>query len=119
MEIKGGMDMVFVGDFFHLWGYEKQFEVCKRVVALLRPQSGSMILGRQVGATESCENQGPAGVGIMFRHNKESFKKMWKDIGDELGISFTVKVVLQPLSTAKLVFDDNSVKRLSFAIHRS
>jgi len=55
----------------------------------------------------------------MFRHNKESFKKMWKDIGDELGISFTVKVVLQPLSTAKLVFDDNSVKRLSFAIHRS
>jgi len=116
MDIKGQMDMVFAGDFFHLWGYEKQFEVCKHVVALLRPQSGSMILGRQVGATESCEKQGPAGVGIMFRHNEESFKKMWKDIGDELGISFTVKVVSRPLSTAKLVFDNDGAKRLSFAI---
>ncbi|CAE7207007.1 hypothetical protein P3342_011292 [Pyrenophora teres f. teres] len=115
-ELKGQMDMVFAGDFFHLWGYEKQVDVCKRVASLLRSQPGSMILGRQVGAPQAFETQGPPGVGVMFLHNVESFNKMWKDIGDELGVSFTVKTWFGLLPTGKLVLKKDDACRLSFAV---
>ncbi|KAI4936481.1 hypothetical protein J4E85_001811 [Alternaria conjuncta] len=93
--IQGQMDIVYAGSFFHLWGYEKQVQVSKAVVALLCPQPGSMILGRQVGATEPLEKEGPTGT--MYRHNVESFQNMWKEIGNDLGINFTVDAKLKPL----------------------
>jgi SAM-dependent methyltransferase len=113
-EVKGQIDMVYAGSFFHLWGYEKQVEVSKAVVALLRQQPGSMILGRQVGATEPLEKIGPTGT--MYQHNVESFKKMWKDIGDDLGIKFNVEAKLKPLSRDHLKFHLDNTKRLWFVV---
>jgi SAM-dependent methyltransferase len=115
-DIKGQIDMVYAGSFFHLWGYEKQVEVSKAVVALLRRQPGSMILGRQVGATEPLEKIGPTGT--MFRHNVESFKKMWDEIGKDLGINFTVEAKLEPLSRDHLKFHQDNTKRLWFVVRR-
>ncbi|KAH4253093.1 hypothetical protein HBI04_098590 [Parastagonospora nodorum] len=117
-EIRGQMDMIFAGDFFHLWGYEKQVEVCKIVFALLRPQSGSMILGRQFGAADPEEKQGPVGVGMMFRHNVESFEKMWRDIGDELGIRITVKAKYVYVPDRQQLFCQDNGKRFSFVVRR-
>ncbi|KAF2034334.1 hypothetical protein EK21DRAFT_47490, partial [Setomelanomma holmii] len=94
-EIKGKIDLVYAGSFFHLWGLEKQKEVSKAVASLLRPQSGSMILGRQIGAVEAAERT--SATGTMYRHNVESFKKLWKEIGDELGVVFTVNAELKVL----------------------
>lgn len=116
-DIGGQIDMVFAGSFFHLWGYEKQVEVSKAVVALLRPQPGSMILGRQVGANEPLEKDGPTGT--MYQHNVDSFKKMWNEIGNDLGISFTVDAKLKPLGTDHQKFHlDNTTKRLWFVVRR-
>ncbi|CAN9294441.1 unnamed protein product [Alternaria alternata] len=109
-DVKGQIDIIYAGSFFHLWGYEKQVEVSKAVVALLRPQPGSMILGRQVGATEPLEKDGPTGT--MYRHNVESFKRMWKEIGDNLGIKFNVEAKLKPLSRDHLKFHLDNTKRL-------
>jgi hypothetical protein len=73
-----------------------------------------MILGRQVGATEPLEKDGP--TGMMYRHNVESFKKMWKEIGDDLGIRFNVEAKLKPLSGIHMKFHSDNTKRLWFVV---
>jgi hypothetical protein len=113
-DLNDQVDMVYAGSFFHLWGYEKQYEVSKAVVALLRPQADSMIFGRQIGASEASERTGA--TGLMYRHNVESFKKMWKNVGEDLGINFTVEAKLTPLSITHRQFHSEDTKRLWFVI---
>ncbi|KAF2275794.1 uncharacterized protein EI97DRAFT_458808 [Westerdykella ornata] len=117
-ELSGRFDMIFAGSFFHLWGYEQQVKVSKLVAALLRPQKGSIILGRQVGSYSAVE---PGHVtnadGKMFQHSVESLKKMWKDIGDDLGISFTVDAKLAE-SEGLLKFLPSNARRIWFTIRR-
>lgn len=104
-EVKGQVDIIFAGSFFHLWGYKQQLEVSKAVAQLLRAKPGSMILGRQIGSIDAEERVNATGnsyeqneLGTMYRHNIDSFKQLWKEIGDELGISFTVEAGLKKLS---------------------
>jgi hypothetical protein len=111
-DLKGQVDMIYADSFFHLWGLEKQKEVSKRVASLLRPRQGSMILGRQIGAEKS------SALGTMYRHNVESFKKLWKEIGEDLGISFTVEAKLEVLTASHFMLDSNDTRWIWFAIKR-
>jgi len=79
----GKMDIIYAGSFLHLFGWAEQVEICKQIVKLLKDKKGSMLLGRQVGNLDAGEifhrsNEG----GTMFRHNGESFKKMWDEVGE-------------------------------------
>ncbi|KAF2845333.1 hypothetical protein T440DRAFT_278625 [Plenodomus tracheiphilus IPT5] len=112
--LKGKLDMVFAGSFFHLWGYEKQFEVSKAVATLLRPQPGSMILGRQIGAVTALEKT--SATGTMYRHNVESFRKMWEDIGNELGVKFIVQAKLKELAGDHFMLHTDDTRRLWFVV---
>lgn len=114
-EIKGQVDIIYTGSFFHLWDLKKQKEASKIVALLLRPQPGSMIVGRQVGAVEAREEQ--VSSGNMFLHNVESFQKLWKEIGDELGISFKVEAQLKDLSKSFFRGPKDS-RRIWFTITR-
>lgn len=114
IDLKGDVDMIYAGSFFHLWGMEQQKEVSKIVVSLLRPKPGSMIVGRQVGALTAGERTGPTGT--MFRHNEDSFKKMWEEIGDDLGITFTVNATLKKLGNDHFMQDDT--RRIWFSVRR-
>lgn len=42
-ELRGHVSAITTSSFFHLFGEEKQFEVCKRLAALLDPRPGSII----------------------------------------------------------------------------
>jgi len=82
--LDGKIDIIYAGSFLHLFNYEGQIEVCKRLVKLLREKRDSLILGRQVGNTDAGEYvQTTNESGIMYRHNAESFKKMWDEVGEE------------------------------------
>ncbi|KAF4611358.1 hypothetical protein G7Y89_g15655 [Cudoniella acicularis] len=84
--LDGKIDIIYAGSFLHLFNYEGQIEVCKRLVKLLREKKDSLILGRQVGNTDAGEYvQMTNESGIMYRHNAESFKKMWDEVGEETG----------------------------------
>ncbi|KAF1944043.1 hypothetical protein EJ02DRAFT_342145 [Clathrospora elynae] len=115
-DMRGSIDMVYAGSFFHLWGMKEQVSVSKAVAALLRPKPGSMILGRQIGAIEATEKVAPTGT--MYRHNVESFKKMWKEIGDDLGVSFTVDAKLKMLTSDYFLFHPDDTRRIWFVIRR-
>jgi SAM-dependent methyltransferase len=113
-DLQGSFDIVYAGLFFHLWGLQQQKEASKAVALLLSPRSGSMIIGRQVGAVEAAEV--PSVVGTMFRHNIDSFKKLWKEIGDDLGVSFTVSVDLKDSIDSHSQLNDT--KRIYFSVRR-
>jgi SAM-dependent methyltransferase len=107
-------DIVYTGSFFHLWGLQKQKEVSKAVALLLCPRSGSMIIGRQIGALEAAEKS--SATGTMFRHNPESLKTLWKEIGDDLGMKFTVEAHLKALNDHH--FEGGDTRRIYFSIRR-
>ncbi|KAH7078706.1 hypothetical protein BKA63DRAFT_563381 [Paraphoma chrysanthemicola] len=118
--VKCKLDMIYAGSFFHLWGLEQQKQVSKVVASLMNPQPGSLILGRQIGAVEAAEKT--SATGTMFRHNAESFKKMWKEIGDDLGFTFAIEAHLKMLNDEHFEshtndqFQANDTRRIWFSI---
>jgi hypothetical protein len=60
-------------------------------VKLLRTEPNSLILGRQVGNTDAGDYVQKINKGsIMYRHNAESFKKMWDEVGQATGTKWKV-----------------------------
>jgi hypothetical protein len=90
-ELDGKIDIIYAGSFLHLFDYKGQIEVCKRLVKLLREKKDSLILGRQLGNIDAGEYvQTTNESGIMYRHNAESFKEMWDEVGEETGTKWRV-----------------------------
>ncbi|PVH81111.1 hypothetical protein DL98DRAFT_417427 [Cadophora sp. DSE1049] len=95
-ELQGKVDIIYAASFLHLFGYEGQVEVCKRLVGLVRGREGSLILGRQVGNVVAGEGvQSTNEGGSMFRHNEESFEGMWEKVGEETGTKWRVDCELK------------------------
>jgi hypothetical protein len=82
-EIEGKIDYVYAGSFLHLFPWDQQVTVCKRIVQILRPQMGSAVFGRQVGALEAKAVERERGR--IWQHDAESFKRMWEVVGAETG----------------------------------
>ena len=56
-------------------------KVCKRIIETLRARKGSVVLGRQVGNVVAGERVHRTNEAqSMFRHNEESFRKMWVEV---------------------------------------
>jgi hypothetical protein len=47
-ELDGEIDIIYAASFLHLFSYEDQVKVCKRMVKLLK-EKDSVVLGRQIG----------------------------------------------------------------------
>jgi hypothetical protein len=93
--LDGNVDIIYAGSFLHLFGYEDQVAICKRIVKLLRDKKGSLLLGRQVGNLEAGEHVNSMNQSQkMFRHNSESFRKMWDEVGEETGTKWRVETQL-------------------------
>lgn len=93
--LKGTMDIVFINRFLHLWNREKQIEVVKTIVSLTKP--GAWIVGTQTGSHLGKEfpfqvnKEGESEDGSsFFMHNAETYEKLWKQVGEEMGISLSV-----------------------------
>ena len=91
-ELEGKIDVVYAANFLHLFGWEDQVRVCKRIVRLLRPRKGSLVFGRQVGDLEAGEYRHPSNKGgVMLRHDGASFERMWRLVGEETGTRWGVR----------------------------
>ena len=119
----GRVDVIYAGSFLHLFGYPDQVEVCKRAVKLLRNKDGSLLLGRQVGSITAGETAHRTNrAQTMFRHNEESFKKMWQEVGDLTKSRWRVEAKLvpleEPISNGHGGWRDPDQRRLIFAVFR-
>ena len=77
----GQFSIVNAMSFFHLFNYELQKVVAKRIVNLLHPRPGSLIVGRHVGCETPGEGSGGGGLG--YCHDEKTWKEFWEVIGKE------------------------------------
>lgn len=122
-ELEGHIDIMHTAAFFHLFGLEDQKRIARRAVRLLKPQKGSLLVGRQVGNVQGGEfphRTNPKQV--MYRHDVETWKQMWKDVGDETGTKWDVQAEL--LDWPGFVGKDGpawnaeGARRLQFSVRR-
>ncbi|KAJ6787678.1 hypothetical protein PWT90_08376 [Aphanocladium album] len=93
-QLAGRVDIVYVGDLFHLFGLAQQEAAAARVVQLLRAAPGSVLVGRHAGARTPGEDQTAARS--HFSHDAESWKTLWRRVGERTGTSWTVEAELVP-----------------------
>ena len=95
--LAGQMDIIYTGAFFHLFGLEEQEKVAARVVQLLAPKPGSIVVGRQSGHEEAGEfgRAGDKSGRKHFRHNPQSWKELWERVGEATGSKWAVEADLK------------------------
>lgn len=91
-EFTRSFGIIHASNFFHLWCWDKQIEAAKRVVELLVPQPGSMIIGSQVGSKRARLMEFPVLKVSLFMQSLETFRRLWEVVGMETGVEFEVKV---------------------------
>jgi SAM-dependent methyltransferase len=83
-KLDGKVDIVNAASFFHLFDWNDQVSAAKTVVQLMKPSSGSLLVGRQGGRVEPGEFTGQVGrEKSLYWHNPESFARLWKQVGEE------------------------------------
>ena len=119
------VDIVHASAFFHLFTWDDQIQIGKRLVQTLRPKAGALLLGRQAGtstnaAVEHTDLQKSGGSRLW--HSIRSFQRLWKDIGDTTNTFWKVDVFLEEdPALAKFKnqsWYDSNLRRLCFAVRR-
>jgi hypothetical protein len=77
-ELRGHISVVHATALFHLFDEEKQFELGKRLAALLDPRPGSIIFGSHCAMPVKGPYQGISSR-MMFCHSAESWTQMWEE----------------------------------------
>ncbi|EUC31637.1 hypothetical protein COCCADRAFT_27694 [Bipolaris zeicola 26-R-13] len=93
-QLNGNIDIINAAAFFHLFDWDDQFKAAKRVVQLLKPVPNALIVGRQGGQPESGTFAHVMKDQTAFWHNPESWKDIWKQVGEETGTKWKVDAVL-------------------------
>lgn len=97
-KLRGKIDIVYVSSFFHLFPLSAQLIIAKRLLELLRPVPGSLILGRQTANIKpgvyrhGSRDQTQPG---MWRHDVGSWSEMWEQAGRESRVQVRVKATLE------------------------
>ena len=93
-ELEGKMDLVFASSFLHVFDWDQMITAAKRLVSLTRPQAGSMVLGKQMGSVIAGQYRMPTAFGFNYRHNAESMRRFWQQVGKETGSTWKVEAEL-------------------------
>ena len=94
----GTWDIVNIIMFLHIWDRETQLAASKRILKLLCPKPGSMIVGAQTGSTQAGELVlKPPYVAegeerSIYRHSLDTFEQMWREVEKDAGVNLDVKV---------------------------
>ena len=116
--LEGKIDIIDASSFFHLFGLEEQKTVARAVIKLLSPRKDSLVVGRQVGKAEPGEVLKRSG-GSRYRHSVESWRKMWADVGEEIGVRFAVAGTLTPVENVRLGREEDAdSSMMEFSVRR-
>ncbi|KAJ6017898.1 hypothetical protein N7451_001277 [Penicillium sp. IBT 35674x] len=90
-DLTGKIDIVNTASFFHLFSRDQQIIVAKRVVGLLRARPGSLLIGRQIGCADPDDTNSEGKESLLYRHNLETWKSLWKQVQEETGTQWEVE----------------------------
>ena len=97
VELYESASVVHASSFFHLWNYPTQLVASKAAAKLLKPNSGSMVIGEQLGSLEAGEYRLMSPKETMYCHSATSMTELWDRAGREMGKKFNVSVVMGPV----------------------
>lgn len=118
-QLDGTLNIVFAGSFFHLFSWDDQLSLLKRVVAMLKPEAGSMIFGHQVGQIQAQESLVPdVPSGKIYFHDPESYKKMWRMVEEETRTKWKVQVASSEQGIDILRKGNPALTLLRFSVER-
>lgn len=91
-QLAGQINIIYTGAFFHLFSLDEQERIAIRVVQLLAPQPGSLLIGRQSGSeiAEEFSRAGDKSGRKHFRHNPQSWSELWDRVGERTGSRWSV-----------------------------
>ncbi|CAO1606126.1 MAG: hypothetical protein LQ349_008915 [Xanthoria aureola] len=94
--LENRISVVVANSIFHLYNYADQLRLAKRIVRLLSPERGSLILGRQVGSSQPGEYNALNNQGTRYAHDATSFRRFWGQVAEDIGggCKFRVETVL-------------------------
>ena len=105
--LDGKCAVVHASAVFHLFNYDDQVMLAKRIVKLLQPRRGSLVLGQQNANKNAGEYPSRPGhrSETLFRHDEASWKNLWEKVGRQMEppVSFRVKSELYPHSIPQRV----------------
>ncbi|CAL5873744.1 uncharacterized protein PFLUO_LOCUS8026 [Penicillium psychrofluorescens] len=90
--LTGQVDIINAASFFHLFNWDQQITVAKRVVSLLRAQPGSLLIGRQVGRQDPLNQKADD---RHYRHDPSTWKRLWKQVEEETGTKWDVQAWME------------------------
>lgn len=89
-DLYGTIDIIHASSFVHLFDWDLQVEVLKIAISLLKPVKGSLMLGRHMGDVEAGVKPGLTPDQKMYRHNEDSWRKIWQLISEQTGTQWKV-----------------------------
>jgi hypothetical protein len=118
--LRGTFGIVHLGMILHIWDRPAQLEACRRVVELLRPQPGALVVGQCVGHLDGVSSPG-RGSNTIFKHNVKTFRDMWTELGQLTGTRREVRAQLDEglgIKEQSRKWDDPNTRRLAFEVER-
>ncbi|KAJ6080081.1 hypothetical protein N7467_009834 [Penicillium canescens] len=100
------IDIVNAASFFHLFDWDKQVIIAKRLIGLLHDKPGSLLIGRQVGRVDPPPPEKKHEAGKHYRHNPATWKKLWEQVGSETGTKWEVEAWMEKWAGADSMMKD-------------
>lgn len=122
-QLEGKIDIVNANSLFHLFTWEEQVTVTSRLVSFMKDKAGSMILGRQVGAVEAGEYRALNEGATTYRHNVDSFRRLWEEVEGKTGSAWDVAArldmedIMQGVNLGQK-WMESGTRRLHFVVTR-
>ena len=92
-KLNGEISVILAYQFLHLFSWEKQIQIAKKMVATLKKDT--IIMGSQMGKNRAKEKSSPWGT--MFYHTPQTFREMWKQVGHETETTWKVEAKMLDL----------------------
>lgn len=119
--LKESVDIVIISQVMHQWDWEHHIRAAKVLVTFTKP--GSAVVGNQIANVKAHEYYNKPLSKTTWRHDAESFAKMWQDVGEATGTKWETQTWLRTF--AEMGWDPNDtawmepdVRLLEFEVKR-
>jgi hypothetical protein len=120
--LTGKVNIINAASFFHLFNWDRQITIAKRVVSLLAAQPGSLVIGRQAGHADPVDPDDEANAPKHYRHNPETWRRLWEQVGRETGSKWEVEASIEQWKGLDNVFkkyhDGADTYKMRFVVRR-
>jgi hypothetical protein len=96
-QLDGQLSIIHAQYFFHLFKWEDQLRMAKRLVRLFKPGCDHLIFGGHMGTNRETEAYRPeTGKFFIHMHSNESWKRLWDEVGKATKTSWKVETQREP-----------------------